>query len=135
MNRRTEGSLWPWMAGAVLAHLAVSIAHGAAHNGAHIPMSAMANLFVFVVILAGPLVGLALSWRDEQIGSLIVALTMAGSLVFGFVNHFVAGSPDHISHVEAQWRTLFGMTAAMLTITEMVGLTIAVRFLRRRTLS
>ena len=47
------------MAAAVLAHLLISMVHGAAHTGARILMSPAANLFVFVVILAGPLVGLA----------------------------------------------------------------------------
>ena len=123
------------MAAAVLAHLVTSIVHGAAHGGAHIPMSLIANLFVFVVILAGPVAGLALSWRAERLGSQIVALTMAGALVFGFVNHFVLESPDHVSHVAAQWRLLFGITAALLTITEMLGLGFAIRLLRLRSAS
>ena len=119
------------MAVAVLAHLVTSMVHGTAHGGAQIPMSLAANLFVFVVILAGPVVGLALSWRAERTGSLIVALTMAGSLVFGVVNHFVLDSPDHVSHVEAQWRMIFATTAVMLTITEMLGLGFAIRLIRR----
>jgi hypothetical protein len=120
------------MAAVVLAHLAVSMVHGAAHNGAHVPMSLAANLFVFIVILAGPLVGLAISWRTERLGSLIVALTMAGSLAFGFVNHFVLDSPDHIRHVETQWRMLFGTTAVLLAITEMMGLGFAIRLVQHR---
>jgi hypothetical protein len=95
----------------------------------------VANLFVFVVILAGPVLGLALSWRAERLGSLIVALTMAGSLVFGVVNHFVLDSPDHVSQVEAQWRMIFGTTAMLLTITEMLGLGLAIRLIRVRRLS
>ena len=50
-----------------------------------------------------------------------VAATMAGSLVFGIVNHFVIVSPDHVSHVAAEWRTLFGTTAALLVATELAG--------------
>jgi hypothetical protein len=123
------------MAAAVLAHLVISVVHGAAHGGAQIAMSLVANLFVFVVILAGPVLGLALSWRAEWLGSLIVALTMAGSLVFGFVNHFLLDSPDHVSQVEEQWRMLFGTTAVLLTITEMLGLGIAIRLIRVRRLS
>jgi len=42
-----------WLTAAVLSHLVVSIVHGAAHNGAQIPLSPAANLFVFTVILAG----------------------------------------------------------------------------------
>jgi F0F1-type ATP synthase membrane subunit a len=120
------------MAGAVLAHLVISMIHGTAHGGARIPMSLAANLFVFVVILAGPVVGLAYSWRTERTGSLIVALTMAGSLVFGFVNHFVLDSPDHVSHVDARWRMIFATTAVLLTITEMLGLGFAIRLIRPR---
>jgi hypothetical protein len=85
----------------------------------------------FVVILAGPVVGLALSWRAERTGSLIVALTIAGSLVFGFVNHFVLDSPDHVTHVDVQWRIIFATTAVLLTITEMLGLGVAIRLIRR----
>ena len=120
------------MAAAVLAHLVTSMVHGTAHQGAHIPLSQVATLFVFVVILAGPVVGLALSWRAERTGSLIVALTMAGALVFGLVNHFLLNSPDHVSRVEAQWRIIFGTTAALLTITEILGLGFAIRLIRVR---
>jgi F0F1-type ATP synthase membrane subunit a len=120
------------MAVAVLAHLVISMVHGTAHNGAHIPMSLAATLFVFVVILAGPVVGLALSWRAAWTGTLIVALTMAGSLVFGCVNHFLLDSPDHVSHVAAQWRTIFATTAVLLTITEMLGLGVTIRLIQLR---
>jgi len=123
------------MATAVFAHLVTSVVHGAAHSGAQIPMSTVANLFVFVVILAGPVLGLALSWRAERLGSLIVALTMAGSLVFGLVNHFLLDSPDHVSQVDAQWRMIFGTTATLLTITETLGLGFAIRLLGPRSAS
>ena len=123
------------MAAAVLVHLAVSIAHGTAHSGAHVPLSTAANVFVFLVILAGPLVGLAISWRAERLGSVIVAVTMAGSLIFGVVNHFVLQSPDHVSQVDPQWRLLFATTAALVAVTELLGLALAVRLLRERTWS
>ena len=55
-----------WLTAAVLLHLVVSIVHGTAHAGAHVPLSPAANLFVFTVILAGPLVGLALTWPAER---------------------------------------------------------------------
>jgi len=132
MKIHTDRSPWKWMAAAVLAHLIITMAHGAAHTGAQIVMSPVANLFVFIVILAGPLVGLALLWRSARLGSLIVALTMAGALVFGVVNHFVLESPDHVQHVSAQWRMLFATTAVLLAITEMLSLGFAIRLLRRR---
>ena len=64
------------------------------------PLSLAGNLFVFIVILAGPLVGLVLTWLAQRTGGAVIAITMAASLVFGVVNHFVLFSPDHISHVE-----------------------------------
>ena len=55
--RRNINTTWHWLAAAVLIHLVVSFVHGAAHDGAHVPMTPAANLFVLVVILAGPVVG------------------------------------------------------------------------------
>jgi len=108
----------------VLTHLAITSIHGRAHEGAHVPLSFAGTLFVYIVILAGPLVGLALSrWRPRA-GAWIVALTMAGALVFGLVNHFILDGSDHVSHVAADWRTLFGVTAALLVVSEAVGVVI-----------
>ena len=115
-----------WLAGAVLAHFVISTVHGAAHAGANIPLSRSANLFVYVVILAGPLVGLALAWPAVRLGSMLVAVTMAAALVFGVVNHFVLDSPDHVRHVEPQWRTLFAATAVLLAVTEALGCWLAI---------
>jgi len=130
MRTHKHGSLWKWMAAAVLAHLLISFIHGAAHTGARIQLSPLATLFVFVVILAGPVAGLALSWRAEHLGSLLVAISLAGSLVFGVANHLVLDSPDHICHVAAPWSRVFGTTAALLTVTEIFGVGLAMRLTR-----
>jgi len=119
----------------VLGHLAINIAHGQAHEGAQVPLSFAATLFVYIVILAGPIVGLILSvWRPAA-GGWIVAATMAGALVFGLINHFIIPGPDHVGHVAAQWRTLFGTTAALLLVSEVLGVTIGIRYARRDTRS
>jgi len=115
---------------AVLAHLVISIAHGTAHTGAHVPLSPAASLFVYAVILAGPLVGLALVWLAESLGTWVIMLTMAGSLVFGVINHFVFDSPDHVSQVDPQWRLLFATTAVLLAATEVLGVGLAQMFRR-----
>jgi ABC-type xylose transport system permease subunit len=120
-------SAWRWLTAAVLAHLAVSIAHGTAHDGAHVPLSLAANLFIYIVILAGPLAGLALTWFTASFGSWVVAVTMAGALVFGCVNHFVLISPDHVAHVDPQWRALFTTTAVLLAVTEALACGLAIR--------
>jgi len=121
-----------WLIAAVLAHLVVSLVHGAAHTGAQVPLSPAANLFVFIVILAGPLVGLALTWPAKRLGHWVVAFTMAGSLVFGLVNHFVYDSPDHVAHVAVPWRPLFATTAILLVLTESLGCILAIRRARER---
>jgi hypothetical protein len=131
MNR-SGNPAWIWLTVAVLAHLVVSIVHGAAHAQAEVPLSRAANMFVYTVILAGPLMGLALTWPAGRIGGWLIAVTMAGSLVFGVVNHFVFASPDHVAHVDPQWRALFATSAILLVVTEALGFGLALRFLRGR---
>lgn len=122
--RRTEKF---WLIVLVAAHLIISMVHGTAHAGANIPLSRAANLFVFIVIVAGPLIGLALMWPAERAGALLIAIAMAGSLIFGVLNHFVFASPDHVAHVASQWRPLFATTAVLLTLTEALSVGLAVR--------
>src|SRR4051812_9294942 len=99
------------LAAVVLIHLGISLVHGGAHAGAQVPLPLAGALFVYLVILAGPLTGLAASaWRPRA-GALIVAVSMAGALVFGLVNHFIISGADHVAHVAPEWRTLFGVTA------------------------
>lgn len=129
---RNGSSTWRWLAAVVGGHLLISFAHGAAHDGARVPLSQTANLFVYTVILAGPLVGLAFAWHAERLGYWVIALTMAGSLVFGVVNHFVLASSDRVSHVDAQWRALFASTAVLLAVSEALGCGLAIHGIRER---
>src|SRR5262249_60882259 len=100
------------MAAVVLLHFFISVVHGSAHAGANIPLSAAANVFVFAVIVVGPLIGLVVMWPADRIGAWLIALTMAGAFVFGFVNHFVFENPDHVGHVVAEWRVAFSPARA-----------------------
>jgi hypothetical protein len=110
-----------WLTAAVLAHLLVTFAHGAAHRGADVGLGRAATVYVLLVIEVGPILGLVLSRSRPALGGWTVAASMAGALVFGFVNHFVLISPDHVSHVAAQWRPLFATTAVLLVISELAG--------------
>ena len=126
-----RGADWA-LAAVVLAHLAISVLHGHAHSGAQVPLSPAATLFVYVVILAGPLLGLGVSrWRPIP-GAWIVAASLGGALVFGLINHFIIDGADHVEHVAAEWRTLFGVTAALLLATEAAGVAIGVWSALRR---
>jgi len=121
-----------WLAAIVIAHLAISMVHGVAHAQANVPMSRAANAFVFVVILAGPLIGLALMLRSRRIGAWFIGVTMGASLIFGFVNHFVLAGADHVAHVDPKWRPLFAATAVLLALTEALGSVLAIRIARAR---
>src|SRR4051794_26322543 len=110
------------MLGVVALHLVVSFVHGAAHAGAAVPLSAAANLFVWVVILGGPLAGLAVwRWLDRRAGAWTVAATLAASLIFGVIHHFVIAGADHVAHIAEAWRLTFGATAVLLAVTEASG--------------
>jgi predicted outer membrane lipoprotein len=106
----------------VLAHLAVSVVHGWAHTGAVVPISPTSNIFILVVIVAAPLVGVAVLWFFSIAGGAwLLAFSLAAAFVFGVVNHFVLESPDHVARVAAQWQVSFGVTAVLLALTEALG--------------
>jgi hypothetical protein len=115
------------LVGLILLHLAISFVHGAAHAGAAVPLSPAANLFVWLVILAGPLVGLLVwRWLDRRAGTWIVAATLGASFVFGLINHFVIAGADHVAHIAEGWRVMFGVTAVLLAMTEASGAAVAI---------
>jgi len=109
------------LATVVVLHLIVTLVHGSAHNGAAVQQGAAAMAFIVLVIIAGPLVGLALMWLHPSGGARLIGITMAASLLFGLINHFIIPGPDHVAHVAAAWRALFGSTAVMLVVTEAAG--------------
>jgi len=129
MSRR---QLPAWLYLVVLGHLALGVLHGTAHSRAAVPLSTAATAFVFLVILIGPPAGLALRSFAETAGAWTVAATMAASLVFGLVNHFILASPDHVMHVDPQSRLLFGSTAILLAATELAGAVLATRLALER---
>jgi hypothetical protein len=51
---------------------------------------------------------------------------MAGALVFGLGNHFIVEGQDHVAHVARDWRMLFGVTAALLVVSEAAGAAVGV---------
>ena len=113
----------------ILAHLAVNFMHGAAHSGAAVPLSALRNAIVWMVILAGPLVALWMIRTGRRFGPELLALTMGGSLVFGIVNHFVIESPDHVGHITSEaWRLPFQLTALALAALEAAGTALGIRW-------
>jgi predicted outer membrane lipoprotein len=106
----------------VLAHLAVTVLHGRAHTGAEVPVSAVASLFIFSVIVVAPVVGAVMLWFFSiEGGAWLLALSLAASLIFGVVNHFILESPDHVARIASEWKGLFTVTAVLLALTEALG--------------
>ena len=117
---------------AVLAHLAVMMIHGQAHDKLSVGLSSWQNIYVLVVIAIAPLVAMLLLWtRFARPGLLVLVVSMAASLIFGVVYHYVVVSPDHVSHLppgDAQGQ--FRVTAMLLVLTELFGVVVGLLGLR-----
>ena len=107
----------------VLAHAVAVSAHGLAHARLHVVLSPAEMLFVYAVIVLGPLLSLVLLWtRLVRMGAFLLLGSMAASLLFGAYKHFLAAGPDHIFHLPpGAWQTPFQITAALLAGTEALG--------------
>jgi hypothetical protein len=109
---------------AVLAHLVVSMVHGNAHQQLAVGLSSWQNIYVLTVIIIAPLVAMVLTWtRLARLGFLLLAASMAASLIFGIAYHYVVISPDHVSHLPpGDAQGLFRTTALLLVLTELLGI-------------
>lgn len=110
----------------ILMHLALSIAHGVAHNHLAIMLTIAQKLFVALVIVAAPLVAGHFIWRRRsRLGGALLAASMAAALAFGVYYHFVAPGPDNVNQSEskapANWHNLFEDTAIDLALIEALG--------------
>jgi len=119
---------------AVLAHLVVVLLHGQAHESLRVGLNAWQNVYVLVVIVIAPLIAMLLVWtRIARLGLWVLVLSMAGSLIFGAVYHYVIVSPDHVSHLPpGDAQGLFRMTALLLILTELFGVFAGLWALRGR---
>ena len=118
---------------AVLAHLLVSLVHGYAHNQLGVGLSAWQNYYVLIVITLAPLIALALVWmRRARVGFALLAISMAGSLIFGGYFHYIGISPDHVSHLPpGDTQGMFRVTAVLLLATELFGAVVGVLGMRK----
>lgn len=119
----------------IIAHAAVVAMHAAAHQILGVEASPIQLVFIVTVIMLAPLVAGLLLWKKVRtIGALLLACSMAGSLIFGVYNHFVLISPDHVSHVGALpqkfWALIFQITAALLAFVEALGIWAGIRSLK-----
>lgn len=87
---------------------------------------------MLTVIAIAPLVAMLLLWtRYARPGLVVLVVSMAGSLIFGVIYHFVVVSPDHVSHLPpGDAQGLFRMTAVLLMLTELFGVVVGLLGLR-----
>ncbi len=130
MLRKTQFAI-----GVILIHLGVIAVHGRAHSFLHISLTRPQQIFVFAVILAGPLLaGIILLFKARRAGALLLLLSMAGSLVFGVYNHFVASGADNALHMApGPSVAVFQATSILLFLVEAFGCWIGLAILRART--
>lgn len=116
----------------VLAHLVVSIIHGRAHEGLAVGLSSWQNIYVLIVIVIAPLIAMLLIWtRPARPGLVLLVISMAGSLIFGVIYHYLVISPDHVSHLPpGDAQGLFRTTALLLVLTELFGVVVGLWALR-----
>ena len=122
------------MAAVVVVHFVVAGVHGVAHVGAGVALTAAQLVFVVVVITAAPVYGLYRHYRGPGAqGAAILVASMAASLVFGWVFHFVADTPDNVARVEpglvGAWATAFDSSAYIVACIELLGTLLAVALL------
>jgi multidrug transporter EmrE-like cation transporter len=111
----------------VLVHTVVMLVHGAAHVRLNIALSLWAGVYVLGIVGIGPIAGLIfLRSNRKRTGATILFLTMAGGLLFGLWNHFIAPGADHVMHLQASpWRLPFQATAGLLAVSELTGAIVA----------
>jgi hypothetical protein len=115
----------------ILIHLVVSILHGWAHQAAMVTLNTFGNVYVGIVITLMPVVAAAFLFsRKKKIGSLLLALSMLGSFVFGFWYHFLSQTNDNVAQVHGPWHSTFLWTATALAVIELAGAVVGFRLFR-----
>src|ERR671928_1589284 len=108
---------------AVLVHLVINLLHGWAHEELGVGLTTWQTIYVINVIFFAPLIAMLLLWtRYVRLGLLLLVVSMAGSLVFGVLYHFLIFSPDHIFYIPpGDAAGTFRLTAFLLALTELFG--------------
>lgn len=111
--------------GLVVVHLAVTLWHGDAHTALEIGLPFLENVFVYAVILAGPVLAAALVWTRYETSALwLFTAAMLGALLFGATHHYVLVSPDNIHHLPpgtAHEHGSFISSSAAIALVELVA--------------
>ena len=112
----------------VALHAALLVAHDSAHSELGVGLVLWQTVYVYAVIVMAPVVAGGLVFtRHERLAYLLLAISMAGSLVFGVYHHYVAISPDHVGHLPlGPAQPLFRQTALAMVAVETVAAALGV---------
>jgi hypothetical protein len=128
MERRADNrsALVGFAIGIVVVHFAINVAHGIAHQHLAIGVNAFQKVFVAAVIVVAPFYAAYLIWkRSMRAGGALLAVSMAGALVFGVYYHFILPGPDHVTHINLpislDMRDIFDVSAVLLALFECLG--------------
>ena len=107
----------------MLAHFVVMVLHGHAHEELGVSLTPGQNAYVVIVIAITPLFAMVLLWtRYVRMGQVLLVVSMAGSLIFGVLYHYLVLSPDHIFYIPpGDAAGMFRLTALLLMLTELFG--------------
>jgi hypothetical protein len=104
----------------VFGHAIVAYFHGQAHERLGVGLAPWQWAYVYGVITIAPVVAMVLYWtRWQRPAALLLGVSMVGSFAFGVYFHFIAVSPDHVSHLpEGDAQAMFIATAILLAVVE-----------------
>ena len=106
----------------VIVHAIVATPHSVAHTNLYITMEGWQNIYIFIVILVAPIVAAIMLWKRHSAAFIVLAISMAGSFLFGVYYHFVAiGSDNLFTLPNGPWTLTFQLTAWLLALVELVG--------------
>ncbi|HUJ41921.1 MAG TPA: hypothetical protein VLW54_15370 [Candidatus Acidoferrales bacterium] len=116
----------------VIFHLLINVLHGAAHHHYEIPMEPWQQVYIWLVMIAAPLVaGALLVARRLRVGAWLLLVSLAFAALFNVYFHFLLIGPDNVSSISLDsWGFVFLGTAIFLAASEVWGVSVAFRLLR-----
>jgi hypothetical protein len=119
----------------VAIHFVVVVLHSIAHQTLSVNASPAQSAFIFPVTIVAPVVAGVMLPKFERFGTVLLTVSMAGSLVFGVYYHFIAETIDHVAHVAQlephRWSQMFVATSYLLASSELLGAVVGLLLLLR----
>ncbi len=120
--------------GIALLHLGVQLTHAYSHAAADVPIPALQQAYIVVVVTLLPIVSVWLVFRRSlRLGAALLATSMYSAFVFGYLLHFVVDTPDLHSNVVGDGEAVFFHSALSLALIEFVGFAVGLVSVARKT--